>query len=108
MAQNTLALMDKLDSLLVKLLQQTPWDLFPWALQLSLTDQRAFLLEMLDAVRRRDDGQLSACLEDWQATAEALKNTHLMNIVRQPYDLGDYISWKQVRGELDISSDPEE
>ena len=108
MSSNTLALMDKLDSLLVRLLQQAPWELFPWAQQLTLTDQRAFILEILEAVHRRDDTRLATCLEDWEATAEALKNSTLMETLRHPYDPGDYIPWEQVRGESDLSHNSEE
>ena len=108
MAQDTIAIMDKLDSLLFQVVRNFPWDLFPWAEQLSLADQRAFVLEMLEAVRRRDEGQIAACLEDWKATAEALKNPVLMDVVRKPYDPGDYLPWEHVRGEFGLSSSSEE
>jgi hypothetical protein len=43
MAQNTLTAMGMLDSFLIQIVRHFPWGLFPWAKELTLTDQRAFL-----------------------------------------------------------------
>lgn len=108
MPSDMLAMMDKLDIFLMHLVRQIPWDLFPWATQLSVPDQRAFVLDILQAVHSRDLQQLQQCIEDWQATAEALANDALMHAIQQPYDPGDYVSWEQVRGELNLLRNPEE
>jgi hypothetical protein len=107
MPQDTLALMDNLDNFLIQLVRHFPWDLFPWAAQLSLTDQRTFLLDVLQAIHQRDPERLHAGIEDWQATAESLKNIPFMKAFEQPYDPGDYVPWEQVRGERDVARDPE-
>ena len=107
MPQAPLALMDHLDNFFIQLIRHFPWDLFPWAAQLSLTDQRAFVLDVLQAVHQRDPERLHECIEDWRATAESLKNIAFMKAFEQPYDPGDYMPWEQVRGELDVSRDPE-
>jgi hypothetical protein len=107
MAQDTLTSMDKLDSFLIQMVRRFPWELFPWAKEFSLADQRAFLLDVLQAVHSRDAQRLQECLEDWQATAEALHNPDFMKAWQQPYDPGDYVPWEQIRGELDLSRDPE-
>jgi hypothetical protein len=108
MAQNTIVIMDSLDKFLMHIVRNFPWNLFPWSAQLNLTDQRAFVLEILEAVHRRDDGQLATRIEDWEATADALRNSHLIDIMRKPYDPGDYMAWEQIRGEFDLSGNPEE
>ena len=107
MAQNTLTSMDMLDSFLIQIVRHFPWDLFPWAKELTLTDQRAFILDVLQAVHSRDSERFHECLEDWRATVETLHNPDFMKAWQQPYDPGDYVPWEQVRGELDISRDPE-
>jgi hypothetical protein len=89
MAQDTLISMDKLDSFLIQMVRYCPWELFPWAKEFSLADQRAFLLDVLQAVHSRDARRLQECLEDWQATAEALHNPDFMKAWQQPYDPGD-------------------
>jgi hypothetical protein len=107
MVQDTLTSMDKLDSFLIQIVRHSPRYLFPSAEEFSLADQRAFLLDVLQAVHSRDAHRLQEYLEDWQATVETLHNPDLMKAWQQPYDPGDYIPWEQVRGELDLSRDPE-
>src|SRR5919108_3062388 len=107
MAQNTLTSMDMLDSFLIQIVRHFPWDLFPWAKELTLTDQRAFILDVLQAVHSRDSERFHECLEDWRATVETLHNPDFMKAWQQPYDPGDYVPWEQVRGELDVLRDPE-
>jgi hypothetical protein len=107
MAQDTLTSMDMLDKFLIQIVRNVPWELFPWAKELSLSDQRAFILDVLQAVHSRDSGRLQECLEDWQATVEALHNPDFMKAWQEAYDPGDYVLWEQVRGNLDLSRDPE-
>lgn len=107
MSQDTLISMDTLDNFFIQMVHHFPWDLFPWAKELCLADQRAFLLDVLRAVHSRDAQQFRECLEDWQATVEALHNPGFMQAWQQPYDPGDYVSWEQARDELDVSRDPE-
>jgi hypothetical protein len=107
MAEDTVAAMDSLDSFLIQIVRHFPWELFPWATACSLTDQRAFILDVLQAVHSRDPERLRECLEDWRATAEALHNPDLMKAWKEPYDPGDYVPWEQVRGALDLSRDPQ-
>jgi hypothetical protein len=57
-------------------------------------------LNILQAIHSRDLQQLQQCLEDWQATTEALATDALMDALQQPYDPGDYVSWEHVRGEV--------
>jgi len=80
------------------------WELFSWARELNLTDQRAFILDMLQAVHSRNPEQLQECREDWRATVETLHNPDVMNACEQLYDPGDYVPWEQVRGSLDRPS----
>jgi hypothetical protein len=54
MAQDTLASMDELDNFLIQMARQFPWELFPWAKEFSLADQRAFILDVLQTVHSRD------------------------------------------------------
>ena len=107
MAQNTLTSMDTLDNFLIQIVSHFPWDLFPWAKELTLTDQRAFILDVLQAVHSRDSERFVECLDDWQATVETLHNPDFTKAWEQPYDPGDYVPWEQVRGEVDVSRDPE-
>jgi len=107
-ALDTPTLMEKLDQAWAHMLDVFPWDLFPWAHSLSVEDRRTFLLEVIQAVQQRDRRQLVELLEDWQATAEALTNTHFMQAYQQPSDATDDVPWEQVRGELDdLSHHPE-
>jgi hypothetical protein len=108
MEHDTLALMEKLDQFLVRAVDMFPWDLFPWAQSLSGDDKRVFFLEILQAVQRREKGQFEELLEDWQATAEALSNSIFMQTYQQPYNAEDCVPWEQVRGELNLSSGPEQ
>lgn len=107
MAQNTLSSMDMLDNFLIQIVRHFPWDLFPWAKELTLTDQRAFILDVLQAVHSRDSDRFHEYLEDWRATVETLHNPDFMKAWQRPYDPGDYVPWEQVRGELDVSRDSE-
>jgi hypothetical protein len=107
MSQDTIASMDMLDSFLIQIVRHFPWELFPWAKDFSLADQRAFILDVLQAVHSRDPERLRECLEDWQATVETLHNPDFMKAWQEPYDPGDYVPWEQVRGDLDLSRDPE-
>src|SRR5882724_12619176 len=47
MARDTLTSMDMLDNFLIQIVRHFPWDLFSWAKELTLTDQRAFILDVL-------------------------------------------------------------
>jgi hypothetical protein len=107
MPRDTIISMDMLDSFLIQIVRHFPWELFPWAKEFSLTDQRAFILDVLHAVHSRDPGRLQECLEDWRATVETLHNQDFIKAWEQPYDPGDYVPWEQVRGALDLSRDPE-
>jgi hypothetical protein len=107
MQEDTIISMDMLDSFLIQIVRHFPWELFPWAKELNLADQRTFILDVLQAVHSRDPEKLQECLEDWRATVEALHNPDFMKAWQQPYDPGDYVPWEQARGELDLSRDPE-
>jgi hypothetical protein len=92
---------------LIQLVRHFTSELFPWAKEFSLADQRAFLLDVLQAVHSRNAQRLQECLEDWQATAKALHIQEFMQVWQQPYDPGDDVPWEQVRSELDLVRDPE-
>lgn len=105
MSQDTSALMDTLDELLMEVVARVPM-VFPWAASLSAAERRAFAVELLQAVEARDAGQLTERIEDWRATAEALDNPQFMQAWQRPEDHGEDIPWEQVRGELNLSRDP--
>jgi hypothetical protein len=99
-------LMGKLDGFLTEVVQRLPLDLFPWASSLSAEDLQAFTVELLQAVYTHNPAQLTELIEDWRATAEALSNPGFMQAWKQRDDFSDAIPWEQVRGELNLSSDP--
>ena len=107
MAQDTIISMDILDKFLIQIVRHFPWELFPWARELNLTDQRAFILDVLQTIHSRDPERLQECLEDWRATVETLHHPDFMKAWEQPYDPGDYVPWEQVRGGFDLPRDPE-
>jgi hypothetical protein len=102
------ALMEKIEQFFSQMVYQFPWDLFPWALHLSLADRRVFVLEVLQAVQKRDGSQLEELLGEWQATAETLSNSQFMQVWQHLDTPQDDLPWEQVRAELDVPSHPQE
>lgn len=85
--------------------------LLPWVKHLNTAERVELLADLTQAwAQCRQTGDMQALinvLEEWQATAEALTDPDFMQAWRQPYDPTDYVPWEQVRGELDLSRDPE-
>ena len=86
-------------------------ELLPWVKHLNTAEQAELLADLTQAwVQVRQTGQtqaLTEVLEDWEATAEALQDSQFMHTWQQPHRPDDYVPWEQVRGELDLSRDPE-
>lgn len=106
MSQDTSALMDTLDALLMEVVTRLP-TVFPWAASLSAPERREFAVGLLQVVQSRDVPQLTELLADWQATAEALNNPSFMQAYQQPDDPDADIPWEQMCGQLNLSRDPE-
>ena len=106
MSQETSALIETIDGVLMEVVTRLP-PLFLWMASLSAADRRAFAVDLLQAVQARDVAQLTELLEDWQATAEALGNPQFMQAWKQRNDPRDDVPWEQVRGQLDLSRDPQ-
>jgi len=98
--------MKALDGLLMEVVARVP-RVFPWAASLSAAERRAFAVELLQAVETRDTEHLTELIEDWQSTAEALSNPQFMQAWKQRNDPRDDVPWEQVRGQLDLSRDPQ-
>ncbi len=85
--------------------------LLPWVKHLNATERAELLADLTHAWGQvRQTGQIQALtdvLEDWEATAEALQDSQFIHTWQQPYHPDDYVPWEQVRGELDLSRDPE-
>jgi hypothetical protein len=106
MTRDAMALMDTLDGLMKEVVERLS-ALFPWVSSLNTADRREFAVELLQAVQARDMVPLIELLEDWQATAEALGNPRFIQSWQRSDHLDENIPWEQVRGELDLSHNPE-
>lgn len=107
MADDPVALMDKLNDFRTDIFNRLHWQ-FPWFADLNDDERHAFLVDLLQALHTRQPRQLQTVVEEWQATAEAIKNPSFMAAWRESDNADDYVPWEQVRGDPSLPSDAEE
>lgn len=90
-------LLEHLERWLIHMVGQFPWALVPWARALDLSNQRALIVDLLNAAQNRNPDELQECLEDWQATVDTLQHPEVMQVLQQPDNPTDDVSWEDVR-----------
>ena len=78
--------------------------ILPWVKSLNEDDRASLLADLAQAcVQVRQTGQsqvLLEVLEDWEATAQAVDDKHLVDCLLSPTTTQDYTPWEAIRADI--------